>query len=91
MNFHYNASNFHCLGLSLKECSYKYIYICMYMYLQRVSRPRGGMNEWFHWIPVSLHKKVERFFERFRISEKRTRVVPFSVGKNGINFNHCSN
>lgn len=24
----------------------------------RVTRPRGGVNEWLHWLPVSLHKKL---------------------------------
>lgn len=22
-------------------------------------RPRGGINEWLHWLPVSLHKKLD--------------------------------
>ena len=26
--------------------------------MQRVTRPRGGVNEWLHWLPVSLHKKI---------------------------------
>ncbi|XAR64733.1 hypothetical protein NMG60_11008535 [Bertholletia excelsa] len=24
----------------------------------RVTRPRGGVNKWLHWLPVSLHKKM---------------------------------
>lgn len=28
------------------------------MNVQRVTRPRGGVNEWLHWLPVSLHKKL---------------------------------
>lgn len=27
--------------------------------MQRVTRPKGGMNEWLHWLPVSLHKKLD--------------------------------
>uniref|UniRef100_A0A5B6ZPU3 Mitochondrial fission protein ELM1 n=1 Tax=Davidia involucrata TaxID=16924 RepID=A0A5B6ZPU3_DAVIN len=27
--------------------------------LYRVRRPRGGVNEWLHWLPVSLHKKLD--------------------------------
>lgn len=27
--------------------------------LYRVTRPRGGINEWLHWLPVSVHKKLE--------------------------------
>lgn len=34
------------LGLSDKQLFY------------RVTRPRGGINEWLHWLPVSLHKKL---------------------------------
>lgn len=26
--------------------------------MQRVTRPRGGINEWLHWLPVSIHKTV---------------------------------
>ncbi|XP_010535701.1 PREDICTED: mitochondrial fission protein ELM1 [Tarenaya hassleriana] len=27
--------------------------------LYRVTRPKGGINEWLHWLPVSLHKKLD--------------------------------
>lgn len=27
--------------------------------MQRVTRPKGGVNEWLHWLPVSLHKKLD--------------------------------
>lgn len=26
--------------------------------IQRVTRPTGGINEWLHWLPVSIHKKL---------------------------------
>ncbi|XP_030458683.1 mitochondrial fission protein ELM1 [Syzygium oleosum] len=26
--------------------------------LYRVTRPKGGVNEWLHWLPVSVHKKL---------------------------------
>nr|XP_023884553.1 mitochondrial fission protein ELM1-like [Quercus suber]POE70447.1 mitochondrial fission protein elm1 [Quercus suber] len=32
--------------------------------LYRVTRPRGGINEWLHWVPVSLHKKLDYFMKR---------------------------
>lgn len=35
------------LGLSDKQFFY------------RVTRPRGGINEWLHWLPVSVHKKLD--------------------------------
>ncbi|KAL4182580.1 hypothetical protein AMTRI_Chr11g150820 [Amborella trichopoda] len=34
------------LGLSDKQSLY------------RVTRPRGGLNEWLSWLPVSMHKKL---------------------------------
>ncbi|KAF5473897.1 hypothetical protein F2P56_005847 [Juglans regia] len=34
--------------------------------LYRVTRPRGGINEWLHWLPVSLHKKLYFFMQRIR-------------------------
>lgn len=27
--------------------------------MQRVTRPKGGINEWLHWLPVSFHKKLD--------------------------------
>lgn len=27
--------------------------------LYRVTRPKGGINEWLHWLPVSFHKKLD--------------------------------
>lgn len=27
--------------------------------LYRVTRPRGGINEWLHWLPVSIHKRLD--------------------------------
>ncbi|KAJ8899623.1 hypothetical protein K2173_018597 [Erythroxylum novogranatense] len=32
--------------------------------LHRVTRPRGGINEWLRWLPVSIHKKVDYFINR---------------------------
>ncbi|KAK3226924.1 hypothetical protein Dsin_006786 [Dipteronia sinensis] len=32
--------------------------------LYRFTRPRGGVNEWLHWLPVSLHKKVDYLVKR---------------------------
>ncbi|KAA8544282.1 hypothetical protein F0562_022294 [Nyssa sinensis] len=41
------------LGLSEKQTLY------------RVTRPRGGVNEWLHWLPVSLHKKLYYIIRQF--------------------------
>lgn len=27
--------------------------------LKRVIRPKGGINKWLQWLPVSLHKRLE--------------------------------
>ncbi|XP_059668688.1 mitochondrial fission protein ELM1-like isoform X2 [Cornus florida] len=32
--------------------------------LYRVSRPRGGINEWLHFLPVPLHKKLDHLIKR---------------------------
>lgn len=26
--------------------------------MQRVTRPSGGINEYLHWLPVSVHKQI---------------------------------
>ncbi|GMG98433.1 hypothetical protein Nepgr_000273 [Nepenthes gracilis] len=42
------------LGLSDKQLFY------------RVTRPKGGINEWLHWLPVSLHKKLNFIVRQIR-------------------------
>lgn len=32
--------------------------------MQRVTRPRGGINKWLHWLPVSVHKKIYSIISR---------------------------
>lgn len=32
--------------------------------MQRVIRPRGGVNEWLRWLPVSLHKRLDYIIRR---------------------------
>ncbi|KAL5545790.1 hypothetical protein UlMin_005477 [Ulmus minor] len=68
--------------------------------LYRVSRPRGGINDWLHWLPVSLHRKLEQFLGRiygrswFQIRVTGNKVTPFSVGLSGIleaDPNHIAN
>ncbi|KAF7150209.1 hypothetical protein RHSIM_Rhsim02G0146900 [Rhododendron simsii] len=31
----------------------------LFVHVQRVTRSEGGVNEWLHWLPVSLHKKLD--------------------------------
>ncbi|XP_071739241.1 mitochondrial fission protein ELM1-like [Rutidosis leptorrhynchoides] len=33
-------------------------YLSYYSYGSRVTRPSGGINEWLHWLPVSVHKQI---------------------------------
>ncbi|KAH0971704.1 hypothetical protein GBA52_023860 [Prunus armeniaca] len=30
--------------------------------LYRVTRPKGGINEWLHWLPLSLHRKLSLLY-----------------------------
>ncbi|KAG6528820.1 hypothetical protein ZIOFF_011005 [Zingiber officinale] len=32
--------------------------------IYRVTRPRGGVNDWLHWLPVSLHKVLENLIRQ---------------------------
>ncbi|OVA10036.1 Uncharacterized protein family UPF0497 [Macleaya cordata] len=51
--------------------------------LYRVSRPQGGINEWLHWLPVSLHKKLYYVIRRicgdsrFAIILRGKKLLPF--------------
>ncbi|KAG8059060.1 hypothetical protein GUJ93_ZPchr0002g23658 [Zizania palustris] len=33
--------------------------------LYRVTRPQGGINEWLHLLPISLHKLIDQVLRRF--------------------------
>lgn len=46
---------------------------------QRVMRPRGGINEWLHWLPISVHKKLDLLIKK--IFGDSSRKVE---GKNGM-------
>ncbi|KAF8006854.1 hypothetical protein BT93_K0997 [Corymbia citriodora subsp. variegata] len=58
--------------------------------LQRVTRPRGGINEWLHWIPVSFHKKINYVMKRvwgdsrFQTAVESNKVMPLSAEKSGL-------
>ncbi|XWS52825.1 hypothetical protein CRYUN_Cryun11dG0105400 [Craigia yunnanensis] len=51
--------------------------------LYRVTRPRGGINEWLHWLPVSLHKKLDYFFRLIRIYSRGEKLVPLPFENGG--------
>ncbi|KAL1825652.1 hypothetical protein ACET3Z_012430 [Daucus carota] len=48
----------HALGMSEKHV------------LHRVTRPRGGINEWLLWLPVSVHKKVIKIISQLSLYSK---------------------
>ncbi|XP_057513575.1 mitochondrial fission protein ELM1-like isoform X1 [Actinidia eriantha] len=56
--------------------------------LYRVTRPRGEINKWLHWLPVSLHKKLDSFSKRicgdsqFQII-RANKVLPLSTEEKG--------
>ncbi|EEF38564.1 mitochondrial fission protein ELM1 [Ricinus communis] len=44
--------------------------------LYRVTRPRGGVNDWLHWLPVSLHKKLDYIVRQFYYYWTRKKLAP---------------
>lgn len=56
----------------------------------RVTRPRGGINEWLHWLPISLHKKIYYIVRQIYIyshvlltsGEKKIASLPSANGGN---------
>ncbi|KAL8483431.1 hypothetical protein ACS0TY_026216 [Phlomoides rotata] len=65
------------LGLSEKQTLY------------RVTRPTGGINEWLHWLPVSIHKKlyyiISQIYGYSRILIARSGKTPrFLPRENGV-------
>jgi len=55
--------------------------------LQRVTRPKGGVNEWLHWLPVSLHKKIYyivttvRDYSQILLKSQQKKLVPSVNGE----------
>ncbi|TYI32788.1 hypothetical protein ES332_A04G087400v1 [Gossypium tomentosum] len=58
--------------------------------LYRVTRPRGGINKWLHWLPVSLHKKLDYVMRQIciysgvQVEAGWSKVVPFTIEKTGL-------
>lgn len=54
--------------------------------MQRVTRPKGGLNEWLHWLPVSLHKNLYYIVRRICILLKYRgqKVLPRPAENGGI-------
>ncbi|KAG5553206.1 hypothetical protein RHGRI_011162 [Rhododendron griersonianum] len=56
--------------------------------IYRVIRPREGIHKWLHWLPVSLHKKVDYVIKRIHgnlrlPSIKSTRVISLPAEEKG--------
>ncbi|CAA0829223.1 Mitochondrial fission protein ELM1 [Striga hermonthica] len=57
--------------------------------LYRVTRPKGGINEWLHWLPVAVHKKLYYIFSQIYgysqifIARRGTKQAPFPR-ENGV-------
>ncbi|KAJ7971609.1 Mitochondrial fission ELM1-like protein [Quillaja saponaria] len=55
--------------------------------LYRVIRPRGGINNWLHWLPLSVHKKLDYVIRRLCGSSQfqlKNKVVPFAAENSGL-------
>ncbi|KEH29831.1 putative mitochondrial fission protein ELM1 [Medicago truncatula] len=56
-------------------------------FLYRVTRPKGGVNEWLHWLPVSLHKKIYyivttvRDYSQILLKSQQKKLVPSVNGE----------
>eukprot|EP00261_Vitis_vinifera_P022537 XP_010654122.1 PREDICTED: mitochondrial fission protein ELM1 isoform X3 [Vitis vinifera] len=51
--------------------------------LFRVTRPRGGIHERLHWLPVSLHKKLDYVMKQFQ-TVRGKKLIPLSAEKCGL-------
>ncbi|XP_044483395.1 mitochondrial fission protein ELM1 [Mangifera indica] len=53
--------------------------------LYRVTRPKGGIHEWLHWLPVSLHKKLDYVmrlifgYSRVLLTSRGEKLVPLPL------------
>lgn len=53
----------------------------------RVTRPRGGINEWLHWLPVSLHKTLDyliKYITLLTFRGKKLAPLPSQNGGGGV-------
>jgi len=50
---------------------------------QRVTRPKGGINEWLQWLPVSLHKKIDYIVRMIQGYSQEKKLMPLP-SENGV-------
>ncbi|KAL2328447.1 hypothetical protein Fmac_021874 [Flemingia macrophylla] len=54
--------------------------------LYRVTRPKGGINKWLQWLPVSLHKKLDlivrmiRGYSQLMLKSQAKKLMPSENG-----------
>ena len=54
------------------------------MNVQRVTRPRGGVNEWLHWLPVSLHKKLVYLIRQIILLSRSNKLAPLPLENGAV-------
>ncbi|KAG4981074.1 hypothetical protein AAZX31_12G175600 [Glycine max] len=52
--------------------------------LYRVTRPRGGINDWLHWLPLSVHRKFHYLISMFRAFSSKSHYLPLTSHPNGL-------
>ncbi|KAG4972170.1 hypothetical protein JHK85_038591 [Glycine max] len=52
--------------------------------LFRVTRPRGGIDDWLHWFPLSLHRKFHYLISMFRAFSSKSNYLPLTSHPNGL-------
>ncbi|CAE6114683.1 unnamed protein product [Arabidopsis arenosa] len=64
--------------------------------LYRVTRPKGGINEWLHWLPVGFHKKLDfilrhiYLYSRLMLGSKQSKYISSVPSENGGNVGLAS-
>ncbi|KAG2311174.1 hypothetical protein Bca4012_025626 [Brassica carinata] len=54
--------------------------------LYRVTRPKGGIHEWLHWLPVGFHKKLEFILRHLYLYSRlmlRSKQSKYMLSENG--------
>ncbi|XP_047173783.1 mitochondrial fission protein ELM1-like [Vigna umbellata] len=52
--------------------------------LYRVTRPKGGIDDWLQWLPLSLHQKFHYLFSLFRAFSSKSQYLPITSHPNGL-------
>lgn len=68
----------------------------MFFKCKRVTRPKGGINEWLHWLPVGFHKKLDfilrhiYLYSRLMLGSKQSKYIKSVPSENGGNVGLAS-